>query len=329
MLIGSATAVLIIASLFSIVALLAAICAHQILSSSLIQSVLFGVALLLLPTSLQQHLRTALVAARRHFAALLLDCLALSAVIGGAVFVTNSEPTVMGYLSVWAAASGIHAAGAIVIFRLRMRLGMGFTWLRSRWRGGLTFATDFGVTAGLAQFVILFVSAVSGIGSAGALKAAQTLVMPVTLVMRGTGGPVATVLVRRVAVGARVEAVRICIVFSAFCFVSALACGIWLLVPEEYLVLLLGESAAAAKAIVLPTALALGAMGIATGAGYFLRANGELRVATTLKLLCFPVSLAAVTWGTLVAAAAGAQVGLMVGELTRSVLAWGAVRRRF
>lgn len=329
MLVGSTSAVLILGLITSLLTLLGALAAQVIFESSLTQAVLMGVALLLIPTSLQQQLRLALVAGRRYVAALSMDIVALVVVICGALFVTHMRPTVMGYLTVWAVASLAHAVGSSLLVRLKMQLIPGLDWLRSHFRGGLTFATDFAVTAGLTQFVVLFVSAVSGTAAAGALKAAQTLVTPAALVQKGAAGPLATVLVRRVAEGARTAAARLSITFSGLCLLGALACVTWLFVPDYLLTALLGDSVVPAKAVLVPTALAFGATGIASGAGYFLRANGELRVATVLKLVCFPVSLVAVIGGAVTWGAAGAQLGLMTGELTRSILAWSAVKRRF
>lgn len=325
---ASTSAVVLMAFLTSVAFLAIGSLISSTAGNTMVVGVIIGVAVLVVPTALQQHLRIVLVAVRRHKAVLITDTVALVAVIAGAILATIREPTVLAFVFVWAIASSVYSLIAILLLALRPSIRPGLGWLAVRWRSGITFATDFAVTAGLAQFIILFVPAVAGVASAAALKGAQTLIMPVTLVTRGAGGPVAAVLVRKIAAGARIEALRLCALFSAFCFFSAAACFLWLLVPVRHLELLLGATAQLARDVVVPTALAMGAVGVATGAGYFLRADGGLRVATGLKITCLPLSLLSVIWGTLASGAVGAQLGFMAGETTRAVLAWGMVRRR-
>lgn len=326
---GSTSAALCIGASCSFVSIILAFISYQVAPSVQVFTVALGVSALLIPTLMQQHLRIALVASGKHYSAVLLDAFALAVVVVGSIVVSKLSPMVLNYFMVWAMSSALFALGALLTFRLVPSPADGYTWLRVRAKAGTTFATDFAVTAGLTQFVVLFVSAVSGLGAAGALRGAQTLVMPVTLVMRGTGGPLASALVKKMARNEHLSALHLCVTFSSFCLLSSLACGVWLVLPDRYLILLLGESALPAKGVLLPTAFALGATGIASGAGYYLRANGELRVATLLKILSFPVSLGGVVYGSFAGSAAGAQLGLMFGELIRSILAWGSVRRRF
>lgn len=325
----STAAVMIIGGMVVGVCVLVAATARLVFASSIVETVAIGVALLALPSAMQQHYRLIFSATRRYMTALALDAAALAVTLFGIVGLTLVRPSVLGYLGVWALASASHAITATMLLRVRAKPAGGFRWLRSRFRGGLTFATDFAVTAGLSQFVILFISAIAGTAAAGALKAAQTLVTPVAMVMRGAGGPLASVVVRRVADGARTSAVRLCVVFSVLCFLGALTCILWLAVPYSVLSALLGESADPGRSLVIPTAFATAATGMAMGAGHFLRANEELRVATGLKLVCFPVSITGAVVGGLTLSAAGAQLGVMAGELLRAALAWSAVRRRF
>ena len=325
----STAAVLVIGGAILGVCALTVAVAHFNAGNDLVENVAIGVGLLMLPASLQQHYRLAFAATRRYLTALVLDGAALIITLIGVVVITATRPSVLSYVAVWSISSLVHAVAATVVLRIRANPADGLRWLRVRYRSGLTFATDFAVTAGLSQFLIVFISAISGIAAAGALKAAQTLVTPVALVMRGTGSPLASVVVRRVVDGARASAVRLCIGFSAFCFIGALTCLLWLVVPYTLLEALLGESAMPGRDLVVPTAFATAATGIAMGAGHFLRANEELKVATGLKLVCFPVSITGVVVGGFILSAAGAQFGIMVGELLRAALAWSAVRRRF
>lgn len=288
----------------------------------------FGLAILIVPTAAQEHLRMVLVANRRFVAGFVLDALALAVVASGSLVLSGKSEGAMPYLGLWMVGSTAFVVGALILLRVRLTPRLGLNWLKGERRDGSTFATDYAVTAGIAQMAVLVVSFFGGAAAAGSLRAAQTLITPVSILTRGSAGAISPVLVRKVAAGRQRDAARICAAFSGLCAGSAVMCSLWFVVPNHFVHVFLGDSADGALSVLVPAATALGTMGVAMGAGLYLRALGKVRVATRLKLACFPVSSVGMVFGAWTIGAAGAQYGLAAGESLRAALAWRAAANR-
>lgn len=192
--------------------------------------------------SLQDYGRVVMVAAQRGRAAIVVEgsstALMLVCLIGSA----RAEGTAWVYMT-WLTASLFSTILSARLLGTRFRVGRGLAWLKRGWRPGTAYALDFGVTAGLAQASLLIATLVTSVAAAGAIRGAQVLLMPVSLMTRG----VLTALVPevvRLAHANRDRQVRQLVTAFAVVTVAAAAATVLvgLLVPSAWLAPLLGES---------------------------------------------------------------------------------------
>lgn len=286
-----------------------------------------GVAVSFIPTFMQDYFRTVLFIQRRGLAALLADAVGLVALCGCLVWAASvAEP--FAFLIAWGAGAAVAAIVCACIVRPAVRFSSVSSWVRQNGRDGGLFTLDFAVTSGLNQVSVLVVAAVVGATGAAALRGAQVLITPVSLVLRAGIAAVAPAIVSAAAAGARVRAYKIAAAFSVASLAAAGLCVLWVAVPDELVALILGDSAGIAVGAVVAVAFAWGATGVAIGPGLVLRATGRLASATLLKVIVAPVSAALLVLGAFVGGASGSQTGLAIGEGLRGALAWRQAIRR-
>lgn len=286
-----------------------------------------ALAICLVTTVLQDHLRTLFLVHRRGGMALLTDGAGLAFLLMALPW-ANQAAQPASFLIAWSAGS----VGAVVIgcavLRPALRPSSVGPWLRDNARHGSLYSLDFAVTTGLSQMSVIAVAVIVGPTGAAALRGAQVLLTPVSLVLRAGIAIAAPEIVRRVTTGDLKGASGLGVSFSLASGVAAASCLLWLAVPHEWVRLFLGDSSELALGAVLAAAFAWGATGTAIGPGLYLRATGRLALATRIKVWVAPLSTAALLVGATVGGAAGSQIGLALGECLRAVVAWRFVAQQ-
>jgi O-antigen/teichoic acid export membrane protein len=175
---------------------------------------------------------------------------------------------------------------------------------------------------GAAQLALLMVGVIGTVADVGSLRAAQTLLGPLTILVVATFGFLVPEIVRRPQLSpARLRAVAAGV--SGLLSVLTLACGALLLaLPEDVGRALLGEVWPGARSTLL--AMTLWMVGAALGVGPItvLRARGRPRASFTVNLLIGVLLLICTPIGFALAGAPGAAAGFAVANLVPVPLFW-------
>jgi len=277
--------------------------------------------------SLQDYGRVVMVAVQRGRTAMLVEAVSTAVMLAALLGSAHAGGTVGVYLS-WLIASCLSATLSARLLGTRFRPRRGLAWLKSGWRSGMAYALDFGVTAGLAQASLLIATLVSGVGSAGAIKGAQVLLMPVSLMTRG----VLTALVPevvRLAHGKRDRQVRQLTTGFAVVTVAAAAATaiVSLLVPSSWLAPLLGESIRPSLSVLPWSALAIATLALATAPALVMRTYGAVAQVALTKLVSAPISVLLMILGTMTYGPAGTQAALASVNAARTFVTHVQLRR--
>lgn len=285
------------------------------------QTLWFLLAAAILGLVLQDNVRFALMAQGRSRDATLLDAAALAATVGLLVVATHFGG-INTFVMAWGGAAWIAAIVGVAMLRPKIRFDAARQWVGIGGHQAKFFAGDFLVTNVVSTVSVFFIALLLGAAAAGQIRAASMLVLPILLLTRGMILAVASEANRLVADG-KISAVRnLGIVMSGS---SVLVAAAWIpivmLLPSHILVMLLGDSADGAAAVFPYVAIATAAAGLAAGPNIILKAAGQVRTALLGKFLALPFALGGVVALSMLAGVAGSQLGLALGELTRSV--WG------
>jgi O-antigen/teichoic acid export membrane protein len=175
---------------------------------------------------------------------------------------------------------------------------------------------------GAAQIALLSVATIGTVADVGSLRAAQTLLGPLTILVVATFGFVVPELVRRPHL-TRAQLRGIAAGVSGLLSVLTLACGAVLLaLPEQVGRALLGDVWPGARATLL--AMTLWMVGAALGVGpvTVVRARGKPRASFTVNVMIGVLLLICTPIGFLLAGAPGAAAGFAVANLVPVPLFW-------
>ncbi|MGY2002821.1 hypothetical protein [Blastococcus sp. SYSU DS1024] len=192
--------------------------------------------------------------------------------------------------------------------------GAAMLWIRRHKSTGLPLVLNSVATAGSVQVAYLIVSSLGSARDAGSLRAAQTLLGPLTVLMVALNNFVLPELIRQRPTGR-----RLWVVVSALSALLALVDLAWgagmLLIPDSWGVLLLGQSWEGAREVLPYLILMTVATGAAAGASTGMRAFRALRSLTGIHV---GLGVALVTLAT-VGVSAGGAVGAALGMALASV----------
>jgi O-antigen/teichoic acid export membrane protein len=281
-----------------------------------------GLLLILVPVAaLHEHGRLFLLNAGRALPAFLTDTVGLLVVALAALgFSPSSSAEVLG---VWAAASSSASLVACVAGGVRPSPRAGLRWLLILRRRGLSYAADFSVTAGIAQASLFLAAAFAGPEAAGAIRGAQTLLLPVTTVTRAIAVALSPEAARLGSRGAHRSLARLVAAYAALSAIaSAAVIGLSTTLPETWFAAVLGESAEAALRVLPWSSLAAGALGMAMAFGLAIRAYGAVDRVAVSKMATAPGTLLAMALAAGPAGASGTQAALALGTAARGV--WSA-----
>jgi O-antigen/teichoic acid export membrane protein len=276
---------------------------------------------------LQDAWRFAFFAMGRGRAALLNDlvwCAVLLLLL--ALLLFAGEPTVFSLVLIWGASGTLAAIVGLLQARIVPRIGHLPSWLRSHRDLIPRFTAEFGLTTLVAQCVVLGVGALAGLAQAGAIRAAEILLGPVTVVYLGISLAGLPEGVRALRVS-RATLARACAWWSTGLALVALTVGTLAAnVPDRFGKVVLGATWPLAQEVVFPLSVGMVGAGIIMGAGIGLRSLAAARLSLRARLLVAPLVLGAALGGAAAAGARGAAWGLAFGYMTGSFVWWHAFR---
>lgn len=283
-----------------------------------------SVVVLFLPVLLVQDVwRSVFVARQQPRAAAANDALWAVLQFGGlgvAVSAGVRDPVVL--ILIWVGTGWVAAAAAVARGRAlpSVRDGVGFA---RRTRGASRFLVAEWLTVlGAAQLALLAVGTLGSPADVGSLRAAQTLLGPLTILVVGTFGFLLPELVRRPGSSTR----RLRLVAAAvggLLTVTTLVWGLGLLaLPEHLGRALLGDIWPGARETLLSMTLWMVGAALSTGPMTVIRACGETRATFLVNALIGVLLLVCVPVGFVLGGAPGAAAGFAVANLLPAPLFW-------
>lgn len=277
---------------------------------------------------LQDATRILLIALGRAGSALTIDVVCVTLIAAALLFVPATVPPIV-LLYGWS----ILAALAGVAGTIRMRPRFSLTTTREWWRKtkleSTKYSSDYVLTNALMPVAMVVTSAVVGLAGAAALRAAQMVFAPVTILARGLLVAAANGVRHAADAGDMNRVLRISGAFAMFLAAISVVLGLLLLAtPVSLLEQLVGSSAAVVKSVVPAASVATAALGVAMGAGLGLRALRAIGRVIVAKAISFPIALSALAAGAILLGAAGAQWGLALGEIVRAIWSWFYLAKR-
>lgn len=274
---------------------------------------------LALPTMvLQDNLRFVFVMLNRQLTSLMVDALYITLLVVTLLVIFEIESLLLLML-LWGGCSCVAGVTGLLILRPPLSWPGALKW-RSIGQDDLRhFTLDFLVSNGLANSAPFLVALLATLAEAGAIRGSQVLLVPLLLIMRGMNVALAPSLARAEARENRTFVFRSVLRLSAVMtlIVGASVVFVWL-VPLPILETLLGESAQATADLFPWAALATLSLGLATAGMMGLKAARQVRVSLRYKLIFAPATLGAMVVATHAWGAAGSQIALSAGELTRN-----------
>lgn len=287
--------------------------------------ILFGIGLPSL--LLNDLLRYVFFRNDRPGGAVFMDATWLSLQIGAVVILElgGSMTLTTGTIS-WIAASAIGIAAGACLLRITPTVAATIAFVRNNRSTSGRLIVDSLLTAGSTYLVPIVVAGISGLAAAGALRAGQTLMGGVNIIIMGLTPVLTLEARRRLARGS--SAMGIMLRWSLFLAAFSAIYGIGMVVlPDRIGKSLLGESWQGASVLLLPLALQVVVRGPFTAGPVILKSLGRLnslillRVNTSIPAVLCPAA-GAVGWG-----AEGAAWGLLAGWLLNGALSTWFVHR--
>lgn len=236
-----------------------------------------------------------------------------------AVVIAAGHAEISWFMFAW----GASASGAAILGTYQARIKpnplLARKWWSAQWDLAPRYFGEFLALGGSNQLIIYGTGAIAGLTAAGALRAAQILLGPFNVAFEGLWISAVPMQVR--ALKKSPDRLRSAsITFSLLLGVSAIACGILLLLlPASVGRALLGPSWPAARAILVPMTLAVAGLGAAMGAMSGLRALAAARRSLRARIVTSTMTVT----GGLAGAAAAAAMGAASGRALAMWLATG------
>jgi O-antigen/teichoic acid export membrane protein len=196
-----------------------------------------------------------------------------------------------------------------------------WAWLHETRDINVRMALDFALNMGAVNLAIYLVSAIVGLAGVGALRAAQVLLGPLSLLFSGLSAFVLPMMARRSGAGRRL--LRTAFAASA---VTAAVAGAWvavlLVIPTPIGVMLLGDSWHGARSVMEGSGIVSVAVGLVIGASLGLKALGRADQMLRVTFLQAPVMLLLGALGAARFGAPGAAYGFAIAQVFGLVVCW-------
>lgn len=279
------------------------------------------VAAALIGLVLQDNVRFVLMAHGRTGHASLLDASALAATIGFLVL-ASFLGDLLWFVCAWGAAAWFSAFVGLFLLKTRLSFANAKEWIAVAGGQPKFFAGDFLLTNVVSTGAVYFIALLLGAVAAGQIRAASMLVLPILLLTRGVILALAAESNRLIAKRQFRSVRNLGILMSAS---SVLVTVVWIpvveLLPLDVLAVFLGDSAQGASDVFPYVALATAAAGLAAGPNLILKSAGRVRTTLLGKIVVLPIAAGGVILLSLSSGVAGSQLGLVLGEVSRTIWA--------
>jgi O-antigen/teichoic acid export membrane protein len=228
----------------------------------------------------------------------------------------------VGYLLAWGLAGWVAAALGVAQAGIAPAPRSAWRWLVAHWDLSRYFVSELVAINGATQLALVLIAVVGGLAAAGALRGAQVLTGPVTiLTLSGTAFAVPELARRPWIVGRRL--LRAGAGISAAVVVPAAAWGaVLLLLPDGLGRQLLGDTWAGVDPILVPTVVAMVLAVAGLGAACGIYAARRPNVLFWLQLTAAPAYLVGGVAGVLVGGTLGAAVGIALAHTFAAAVTW-------
>jgi O-antigen/teichoic acid export membrane protein len=169
---------------------------------------------------------------------------------------------------------------------------------------------------------VIGIGALAGLAEVGAIRAAQLLLGPLTVIYLGVSLAGLPEGIRALHVS-KAKLRRACALWSAELAVCALGVGVFAsILPDRFGTMLLGENWPSANTVVFPLSVSMAASGIIMGAGIGLRALAAARLSLRARLIVAPLVLVAALLGAATGGARGAAWGFAAAYSVGCLVWW-------
>jgi O-antigen/teichoic acid export membrane protein len=241
---------------------------------------------------------------------------------GLAVAVTAGVRDPAALLGVWGVTGLVAAAVACVQGRAVPSPAGGVGYARAHRDIAGFLVAEWLTVLGAAQLALLLVGALGSAADVGSLRAAQTLLGPLTLLVVATFGFLVPELVRRPHLGARELRFVAGGVGVALTVVTLLCGSVLAALPDHIGAVILGEVWPGARATLLAMTLWMIGATLAVGPLTVIRACGQARASFGVNVLIGLLLVTCVPIGFVLGGAPGAAVGFAVANLAPAPLFW-------
>lgn len=207
------------------------------------------------------------------------------------VIAAVGDPGVLVMVLAWASTGAI--AGLVQLWRddVRLTFHRPLSWLRQNLDLGGRYAMDFVCGAGVGQIASYALVGVAGVGALGALRGAQTAFGPLTVLTTGVYLAVVPEA-KRIADRSPRRLTRLCILVALAMSLASVGMTLVLyLLPDAQGRLILGDSWADARAVLIPVGMASVAGSVFAGASTGLRSLQAARELLRTRIFTTPVAL--------------------------------------
>lgn len=199
-------------------------------------------------------------------------------------------------------------------------------WVRTQWPLGGRLGLDYLVNMGAYNLTLFVISAMLGLSTAGAFRAAQTLLGPLQVLFASLTAFVVPTFVRRSVGGPQRLRRPATLISVAAGGTAATWVGVLLLLPHRVGEMLLGDSWEGARQVLLGTGLGSVGVGLVIGAYLSLKALGRGGTLLRVTAVQAPLFLLLAVVGAQVADAQGAAMGLALAQAIGTVAGWSRAR---
>jgi O-antigen/teichoic acid export membrane protein len=231
--------------------------------------------------------------------------------------------SVVHFVLAWGLAGAVAAGYGCVQMGMLPRITAAWGWLRQQRDLGPRYLVENVSYSGSAQLRMYGVGALAGLAAAGAIRGADLLLGPFVAVLMGLS-LVAVAEAARVLRRSPHRLRLFCLLLGGSQAVGLLAWGLGLLflLPDGVGRFVLGSVWDSASALILPTTLAMMAVGLSNGAAAGLRALGAARRSMRSQLTASIAYVLAGIGGAAAAGALGSAWGVAAATLFGSVVWW-------
>lgn len=242
---------------------------------------------------------------------------AIGLVVGTIAVVATDTLSVASIILAWGLAGSVGGIG-MVVRRRHEGVRLDLRWIRITWYLAWRYLISFFSTFGVAYVAVLGLGAITSNAVVGAVRGAQVVLSPLTLMLsaglnvlavdvarRGLTGPLLRARMLRVSIGATAAAMVVC--------------AIALAVPPTIGTLVLGDTWPAARDLLVPASVQMIFLGVWSGAKVGITGIRAASAALRLNLAIAPVVLVAPIVGAVIADGAG--FFWMLGA-THALIAW-------